>query len=172
MVIELLVKPLSRVDIRSLATVVRKLAGSPVYFDIVKFLEIGLAKLDPESDIVVLPDSEMKDAYAKAFPDEHLIQIRESVYNKAVNGDYRHRFTLCHELGHYLLHSGQSIVFSREERKPRAFEDPEWQANSFAGELLVPAEIAARYDENEITELCGASFTVAKIQKNVLKQKK
>ena len=165
MVIILIVKPLSRMKIREKAVAVRKLADSPVYFDILKFIENDLAILDPESAIVILPDSEMKDAYAKAFPDLHLIQIRESVYNQAVKGDYRHRFTLCHELGHYLMHGAQNIVFPRSERKPFPFENPEWQANTFAGELLVPPEIAAKYEENEITTLCGASYTGASIQK-------
>lgn len=169
----MIVKPLSRTKIREKADAVRKLAGNPVKFNIVKFIENGLAVLDPDSTINILPDGEMKDAYAKAFPDLHLIQIRESVYLKAINGDCRHRFTLCHELGHYLMHGAQNIVFPRSERKPFPYEDPEWQANTFAGELLVPPEIAAKYNENEISMLCGASHTVASIQKNyVTGQKK
>lgn len=163
----MIVKPLSRMDIRAKAEAVRKMAGNPVCIDIVRFIENGLAILDPESEIVILPDNEMKDAYAKAFPDLHLIQIRESVYNQAVNGDYRHRFTLCHELGHYLMHGVQNIVFPRSKLKPFPFEDPEWQANTFAGELLVPPEIAARYEERDISVLCGASLTVASIQKKM-----
>lgn len=164
---------MSRLEIRGVAKIVRKLAGSHVYFDVVKFIENCLPILDPKFVFTILPDCDMKGAYAKAFPDLHLIQVRESVYNLAVKGDYRHRFTLCHELGHYLMHGAQNIVFPRTERTPRPFEDPEWQANTFAGELLVPQEIAAIYNENDITMLCGASYTVASIQKkNVLTQKK
>ncbi len=162
----MLVRPMSRLDIRGIAKIVRKLAGSHVYFDVVKFIENCLPVLDPKFVFSILPDSDMKGAYAKAFPELHLIQVRETVYNLAVKGDYRHRFTLCHELGHYLMHGAQNIVFPRTERTPRPFEDPEWQANTFAGELLVTPEIAAKYEENEISKLCGASYTVASIQKN------
>lgn len=59
----------------------------------------------------------------------------------------RQRFTIAHELGHYLLHPGESGVFM--DRSPVFFRDSssseggdqrEREANAFAAELLMPRE--------------------------------
>jgi len=66
----------------------------------------------------------------------------------AVNGNHhpnRQRFTIAHELGHYLLHREASSVFIDATtvffRDQRSSEGTKWQeveANSFAAELLMP----------------------------------
>ena len=55
----------------------------------------------------------------------------------------RPRFTACHECGHVILHAAQlrSYAFAPSRMKPgilRTYEDPEWQAEHFAGALLMP----------------------------------
>ncbi len=62
----------------------------------------------------------------------------------------RVRFTLAHELGHFVLHRHRKIkntevLIDTEEELPRYFITPknnrnwvEWQANYFAGALLIP----------------------------------
>lgn len=64
----------------------------------------------------------------------------------------RQRFTIAHELGHYMLHSGGSVFidsspvfFRREDVSSRGVNPEEIQANQFAAELLMP--------EQEIREL-------------------
>ncbi|MCB1087911.1 MAG: ImmA/IrrE family metallo-endopeptidase, partial [Verrucomicrobiae bacterium] len=52
-------------------------------------------------------------------------------------GDYRNRFTIAHELGHYILHSkiGAVPLFATRQAGSRA----EWEANWFAAAFLMPA---------------------------------
>jgi len=66
----------------------------------------------------------------------------------AINGDHhphRQRFTIAHELGHYLLHREASsvfidvtTVFFRDQRSSEGTEWQEIEANAFAAELLMP----------------------------------
>jgi len=72
----------------------------------------------------------------------------------------RYRFTLAHELGHiHLDHSLDS-------------EEEEWQANIFAGELLVPELVvlelqrllSRRLTAAEVSRLFGISLTAAEVR--------
>ncbi len=60
----------------------------------------------------------------------------------------RQRFTIAHELGHYLLHSNSSKIFIdaapiffRDETSSNGSRSQEIQANTFAAELLMPDAI-------------------------------
>ncbi len=60
----------------------------------------------------------------------------------------RKRFTVAHELGHYLLHGDDasvfidsSPVFFRDDTSSEGTRVQEIEANTFAAELLMPAEI-------------------------------
>lgn len=69
-----------------------------------------------------------------------VIILREDVWDKLVNHDYRARFTACHEYGHFVLHSNQNIVMRRSKQDDYPiYQDAEWQADVFAGSLLMPA---------------------------------
>ena len=54
-------------------------------------------------------------------------------------GEYRNRFTIAHELGHYFLHSkaGQQPLYATRQAGSR----PEWEANWFAAAFLMPATL-------------------------------
>jgi len=60
---------------------------------------------------------------------------------------YYARSTVCHEVGHAIVHVPVlrrkllvNEVFARVQRaKLKAFEDPEWQAWTFAGAILMPS---------------------------------
>lgn len=79
----------------------------------------------------------------------------------AVNEDHvkeRQRFTIAHEIGHYILHSIESMhVDSTHE--PVYFRDAnavssttnlkEMQANQFAAELLMPSDMVIRNLQND-----------------------
>jgi len=53
----------------------------------------------------------------------------------------RQRFTKAHELGHYLLHKNpDDPIFHRDERSSQGTDRVEIDANTFAAELLMPAE--------------------------------
>ena len=49
---------------------------------------------------------EMGSDEALTYPDKSLILIREDVYLDATKGERRAQFTLAHELGHLVMHTG------------------------------------------------------------------
>jgi Zn-dependent peptidase ImmA (M78 family) len=59
----------------------------------------------------------------------------------------RQRFTIAHEIGHLLLHSGKLIVDHavrvnwRDETSSQATDEQEIAANAFAAELLMPSDL-------------------------------
>ena len=161
--------PRSRLDIRCIAQGIRKHCKFKDRFPIVHFLEIIMPCFDEKFQLIVVEDNELPNCYAKANPAEHIIFVRESVYLGAINGNGRDRFTLCHEFGHYILHKSTSIFFLRiqEGKKIPAYREPEWQADTFAGELLIPYKIAVSNSVEDIVSICGVSYAAAKIQKRI-----
>lgn len=118
--------------------------------------------LDGKSCFPVLGyiDGPLKDEYEVDFGVEELGVGREGkledytlILDKAVyvglcNNQRRARFTGAHEIGHAVLHAGELAVmndsargrpslYRKEDIKP--YLNPEWQANTFAGALLMPA---------------------------------
>lgn len=56
----------------------------------------------------------------------------------------RQRFTIAHELGHYILHRNRLNEIGRETilmREPAALTQVEREANDFASELLIPKAV-------------------------------
>ncbi|TGK79250.1 ImmA/IrrE family metallo-endopeptidase [Leptospira bourretii] len=73
----------------------------------------------------------------KRFDDRYYISV-----NKYHN-IRRQRFTIAHELGHYILHRNKLNEIGRETilmREPTALSKIEREANDFASELLIPKE--------------------------------
>jgi len=71
----------------------------------------------------------------------------------------RQRFTIAHELGHLLLHSGDDVhvdksfsVKRRDERSTKGVDVDEMEANLFAAELLMPIKFLQQ-DLKRIGEL-------------------
>lgn len=158
------VEPMSRKKLRELVHRFRKLCGmeNELYFPIVHFIEWILPKVG--SDYEIVPVNEMGNAYGVTHTGMRVMKIREDVYEGAVKGNPRDRFTLCHELGHFILHSPDRVSFARGEVP--AYMDPEWQANVFAGELLAPYDLVAHMPPERIAAECGMSLTAATIQYN------
>jgi len=80
--------------------------------------------------------------------------------------DNRLRFSLAHELGHFILHKEicDNFTFNSEEEyiefynnlSEQDYQGFEWQANEFAGSLLVPREVLIQKVElifNEIHDI-------------------
>ncbi len=97
-------------------------------------------------DIVPIPELESELGIPGALsPDMSSIYIDEWTYN---NQEYRSRFTIAHELGHLILHkdlmqkinpvtiSEWKIIYDNIDLKE--FDSMRWQANTFAGFVLVP----------------------------------
>lgn len=157
---------LSRNKIRQLTYQLRKLIGTEntPYFPIPQFIEYILVGEEYFS-LLILSEDEMKDTYGRTNTANNQMVIREDVYNGAVKGIPRHRFTLCHELGHYLLHQPSTISFARGEIP--IYCQPEWQANTFAAELLAPYHLIKDMSVDQIAEQCGMSQQEAFIQHKI-----
>ena len=99
--------------------------------------------------VVELEDSE---GYTKYEREKKLIEIlaASQTYEWMEKGRARAGYFVAHELGHCVLHteqlvrlaqmpSNQQAAFHRGLIAHKPFEDTEWQANAFAGALLMPA---------------------------------
>ena len=87
----------------------------------------------------------------------------------------RRRFSICHELGHWCCHRGQTLYCKAADIRSRVVAHAkERVANTFAADLMLPpylvARMAADYNElsikcfDEIREPFGASRTSTAIQ--------
>jgi Zn-dependent peptidase ImmA (M78 family) len=156
---------MSRNAIRGLADIIRESFGlkNKKYFPVVEFLEHGLTQIDENFVLEIREIQEMTE-YGIAYPKDKKIALRQDVYERACDGVPRDRFTIAHEIGHYIMHKPDRIGLARTAEKPKPYQDPEWQANTFAGELLVPGYIIRGMALNQIVTECGVSRAVAEIQ--------
>ncbi len=76
----------------------------------------------------------------------------------------RHRFSIAHEIGHYVLHMTKPIfidgAFNRNQKSSTGTESEEIEANTFAAELLMPEHFLSgdiekinEWDEHTIRNL-------------------
>ena len=158
--------PLSRKKIRNLAFELRKITGCDEnpYFPIVQFIEWVLA--NPENNMgmefEVVEPFEMEDTYGTTNTSRNIMRIRSDVYEGAIHDNPRDRFTLCHELGHYILRQPENISYARGDIP--VYQNPEWQANTFAAELLAPADLVKDMSIEEMATQCVMSRQAATIQ--------
>ncbi|ANI82386.2 ImmA/IrrE family metallo-endopeptidase [Kosakonia oryzae] len=115
----------------------RVLQNNAPYLDPLHFLE----KLHDAELIFleVVENDELPNEYAITIPSQRIIKLRSDTYSSAFKGEPRSRFTVAHELGHLLLHANTvpQFAFSQAPSNHPYTEDVEWQANEFAGWLLV-----------------------------------
>lgn len=88
-----------------------------------------------------------------------------------LSGERRSRFTIAHELGHYMLHSqlGKIPISVRRDGSGRV----EWEANWFAAGFLMPEEeFKARqsegYGDAELAEYFGVSVAAVQVRQSTL----
>ena len=115
-------------------------------------------------------DFEVKDVdsmseHAYTDPNTGKIIIREDIYDRACRGEGRDRFTIAHEIAHYILHANPSIaryprIYPGDDVKP--YEDSEWQADAFAGEFLCPCQAIRGMTPEEVADKFGVSVQAAK----------
>lgn len=157
--------PLSRNQIRQMVKKIRQLFDmeDSLYVNVMAILERVLPVFDEEFEPLIVEDHELG-ALAVACPEEHTIIIRESVYLRARAGNGWDRFTIMHEIGHYILHDKASISFARGPEEIRTFEDPEWQADVFSGEFLMAYDLIKDMKISEIAGKCGVTLKAASCQ--------
>lgn len=165
-------QPMTRNELRQMAKDLRKLLclENARYINVVHLIENVLPLLYRryKLSVEVLPTQAMGKNHALTNPRSGQICIREDVYDGACRGLGRDRFTIIHELAHFLLHDGIAIGLARvgiDEVIP-AYCDPEWQANAFAGEFLMDHDIIRNMTVEEVATQCGVSLQAARFQKS------
>lgn len=141
-------KPVSTADIRNVAEFLRRMIGvsSDRPLNVTKSLDILTFQFSRYGfNYQILPDSSPifeKGEEAKTDVVSGMIYIKESVFQEASHKRYcRAKFTIAHEIGHFVMHHAFNMLdFSRSNVKGplKIYEDPEWQADVFASELLMP----------------------------------
>jgi Zn-dependent peptidase ImmA (M78 family) len=137
-----------------------------LHFPVVLILDL-LHTYFPRFSYRIVEDRELpKDNHAYTDVLNQVIVIKESVYDGACNGKGRDRMTIAHEIGHYLLVRAHGLQLQRDfsKRPMQTYEDPEWQADCFAGELLVPAHLVRGMGIDDVIKKCGVSRDAARVQ--------
>lgn len=153
--------PLKISDIRNIAQFTREKlfeVSADNYINMVQILDTLTFKLSRyEFNYVVLPDDDPtfeRMEEAKTDLTTGVIYFKESVIREAIHKRYcRANFTIAHEIGHFVLHRVLNFInFSRmlSPVQPRVFENPEWQADTFASELLMPYEQCLSFTPKEL----------------------
>jgi Zn-dependent peptidase ImmA (M78 family) len=134
--------------------------GEVMEFPVVRFVEWVLPQVGITMSVV--EDWELEGAYAVADTSKGVITVRNTVYEGAVKGNPRDRFTICHEIGHAVLHTPDRVEFARGDVP--AYRESEWQANRFASALLAPRSLAMGLTVEQIEECFKISHEAAVIR--------
>ena len=174
-------KPMKRVEIRNYAIRLRRFLGfeDREFIQITKLfdsLSVYFSDLGFKFDYKVLPDND--DAFIKrqeAFTDmtTGIVYIKESVMEDACKGNSRGVITLAHELGHFCIHFIQgTAILSRvpDNELVPTYCDPEWQADTFASEFLMPYAECIEMSSVEIQETYHVSKKAAKVRESGVKK--
>lgn len=160
--------PLKIVEIANYANNLRRELGIsldspfPILDVIDKFHGNGLLTMQClEDDDPLLEE----DTPAKYNPADNFIYVKTSVLEELENNEYRANFTLAHELFHYFQCQVFEFEFEEVESCPD-FVNAEWQANEFAGQLLVPTKyIVGECDTKMIADKFRVSETCVATRK-------
>lgn len=158
----------SRRDIQRFVYALKKKVRmeNELYFPVLFFMENVLPIFIPDFSLEIVPVEQMGNKHGETYPSKKLIRIREDVYLGAERGEGRDRLTIAHEIGHLFMHDDECIALCRLESDERLkpFEDPEWQANCFGGELLASSYLIKEMSVQEVKERCGVSSAAARCQ--------
>lgn len=164
----LFVKPRSTKDLMKCAKNIRSIAGKSGFLDDHKLDIAGFF----ETLAGALPDTfKLHIAAADEFPDhthegltmpDGEILIREDIYHGGHNNVPRDRFTMTHELIHWVLHR-KEFGLARSQSEVPLFRDPEWQANTGASLALMPtaAVQTCNGSPGTLAQMCGVSIPAA-----------
>src|SRR5690606_4472121 len=85
-----------------------------------------------------------------------ILRANGVIYVNYADAPVRQRFTIAHELGHYVLHSASenpAMDLYRDERSSAGIEPREMEANNFAAALLMPAPLVAKLWEEGVRSI-------------------
>jgi predicted transcriptional regulator len=159
-----IVSPRSILSIRGVAEEVREIMSLPDgKVPLAEFIEswstygITLDVLEDEDFTLWMADVE-----AVCVPETATITLTDTTYNAARRNDPRTRFTIFHELGHFVLQ--HSKVLARRDTVAKPYLDSEWQADQFAAEVTMPLRVIQARGLNHEDELAthfGVSLPAA-----------
>lgn len=131
--------------------------------DVMDLIEHKLPLAYQSFHLDVVRPEELPGREAEFNPTNFCIRIREPIYEAACNYDGHCRFTVAHELGHFFLHRDQTPAFGRPARdgKIPAYKHSEWQADTFARNLLAPRQLTNGMTVPEIKTVFEVSYEVA-----------
>jgi len=163
----IVVPPMSTNAIRDFAEKVRNafVEEDQCKFPIMNVIEFQLAKILEGFYFDVRETEAMGEDEGRLIVHQngYALALRQDVYRGAWAGVGRDRFTACHELGHLLMHRGVTMARMREETE-KIFIDAEWQADTFAGTLLMsPRHLGRFMDCDDAAKLCGMTGAAAKV---------
>lgn len=161
-----------KVDIASNADLLRKVLGleDHPYFPVLEVYE-ALDLLYEDARFEVWEEHEMGQDHGRTYPDRNLIIIREDVYKRASAGEGRDRFTMCHELGHLMMHRGVALSRIDPRSPPPIYRNSEWQADTFASYLMIPTTLLAQSSSTgEVMTKFGVSFEAAWARRDGMKK--
>lgn len=166
-------EPMSTNSIVDLVNSIRTTVGfeNELYFPVIEFVENFLTQYDETFNYNYVEREKMQDKYAYYDHIHNVMVIREDVYEQAINDNGRHRFTIAHEIGHYFLHqNGVKLCRLESNQHIVRYCDPEWQANTFASELLMPRHLICNLNAKQIAFYCKTSCQAATIALNKAKK--
>jgi transcriptional regulator with XRE-family HTH domain len=168
----IIVPPRSARWLRSYAEKVRSVfcEEGQIEFPIIDVLEKRMAKAFPEFFLDVVEKEVMGEHEGRVTAGQNGLSLREDVYIGACRGVGRHRFTACHELGHFLLHSEVTMARTRDHGVA-IYRDSEWQADTFSGALMMSARHLTMFsNEEDAARKCRMSTAAAQHQWNIYRK--
>ncbi len=130
--------PMSREEIEEVAWGARSALGLQPFdrAPMAKILEFVLPELISKFEVRVAEAGRLGGAEAITDAFRPMITFSASTYNGLCRDRARPRMTAAHELGHLLLHTGQTGYAFMRSQDPQL--DPERQADIFAEAFLMP----------------------------------
>jgi transcriptional regulator with XRE-family HTH domain len=161
----IVVPPLSIEKLRDFAEQVRSVfvEDDQIEFPIMDVIEFRLGHIFEGFYIDIRDKESMGEDEGRVIGGTKGLALREDVYEGAWNGNGRDRFTACHEFGHFLMHRTITMARTREDTD-KIFCDAEWQADTFAGTLLMsPRHLGKFTDSDDAASSCGMTGAAAKV---------
>jgi len=156
---------ISRANLREFAAWIRGIAGyeNKPYFPIVELMENVMPELFPGFNYEIVDDLDLFGKEGETRHHDNLIVLPNTVYTEAVEGKGRARFSVTHEVSHYILIDDGSVALARSNAAIPKYQDPEWQANTFASEILIVPHLTVGMTAETIAETFGVSLKAATI---------
>lgn len=161
----IIVPALSTNTIRAFAEKVRSafVDDDRVDFPIMDVIEFRLGFIFDGFYLDVRDKDSMGDDEGRVIGRTKGLALREDVYEGAWSDSGRDRFTACHELAHFLMHRTVTMARTREDTD-KIFCDAEWQADTFAGTLLMSPRHLNRFKTyDDAAAQCRMTGAAAKV---------